>query len=47
MFQLLNIDINKSDIKGCHRLGKANSKNTIVLFVNRKYAEEAIAKKVT
>ena len=45
VFKLLNIDINKSDIEGCHRLGKANPKNAIVCFVNRKHAEEALAKK--
>ena len=42
---MLNIDRKKSNIDGCHRLGKANPKNTIVRFVNRKHAEEALAKK--
>ena len=44
-FKSLNIDIKKSDIEECHRLGKANLKNTIVRFVNRKHSEEALAKK--
>ena len=44
-FKSLNIDIKKSDIEECHRLGKANLKNAIVHFVNRKHSEEAIAKK--
>ena len=45
VFKLLNIDIMKSDIEGCHRIGKANPKNAIVHFVNWKHAEEALAKK--
>ena len=45
VFKSLNIDI-KNYIEGCHRLGKANPKNTIVCFVNRKHAEEALAKKI-
>ena len=34
MFSQLNITISKSDSEDCHRLGKANPKNTIVQFVN-------------
>ena len=34
IFSQLNITISKSDIEDCHRLGKANLKNTIVRFVN-------------
>lgn len=30
IFNQLNITISKSDIEDCHRLGKANPKNTIV-----------------
>ena len=45
VFKSLNIDIKKSDIEGCHRLGKANPKNTIVCFVNWKHAKEARVKK--
>ena len=30
IFSQLNITISKSDIEDCHRLGKANPKNTIV-----------------
>ena len=33
VFKSLNIDI-KNYIERCHRLGKANPKNTIVCFVN-------------
>ena len=35
----------KSDTEACHRLGKANPKNTIFRFVNRKHAKKALAKK--
>ena len=45
VFKSLYIDIKKSDIEGCQRLGKANPKNTVVHFVNRKHGEEALAKK--
>ena len=45
VFKSLNIDIKRSDIERCHRLGKANPKITVVRFVNRKHAEEALTKK--
>ena len=45
ILELLNINIKKSDIEGCHKLGKSNPKNTIVWFVNRKHAREALEKK--
>ena len=32
VFKLFNIDIKKSAIEGCHRLGKANSKKKNYLF---------------
>ena len=35
VFGAMNIAIIKSDVEGCHRLGKS-SKSTIVWFVNRK-----------
>ena len=34
IFSQLNITSSKSDIKDCHRLGNANSRNKIVQFVN-------------
>ena len=37
--------IQKSDIEECHRRGKANPKTQLFVFVNGKYAEEALAKK--
>ena len=45
ILELLNINIKKSDIEGCHKLGKSNPKTTIVWFVNRKHAREALEKK--
>ena len=45
IFSQLNITISKSDIEDCHRLGKANPKNTIVRFVNRKFCNIALEKK--
>ena len=44
IFSQLNITISKSDIEDCHRLGKANPKNTIVRFVNRKFCNDALEK---
>ena len=41
IFESLNTNIKKSDIEGCHKLGKANQKNTIVRFV-RKHVEKAL-----
>ena len=32
-------------MEDCHRLGKANPKNTIVQFVNRKFCNDALEKK--
>ena len=40
----LNITVSKSDIEDCHRLDKANPKNT-VQFVNRKFCNDALEKK--
>ena len=45
VFEFLNINIKKSDIEGCHGLGKANPKNTNVRFVNKKHAEKALKRK--
>ena len=45
MFSQLNIRISKFDIEDCHRLGKANPKNTTVRFVNRKFCKDALEKK--
>ena len=45
IFSQLNITISKSDIEDCHRLGKANPKNTIVQFANRKFCNDAWEKK--
>ena len=45
IFSQLNNTISKSDIEDCHRLGKANPKNTIVRFVNRKFCNIALEKK--
>ena len=44
IFSQLNIAISKSDIEDCHRLGKANPKNTIERFVNRKFCNIALEK---
>ena len=41
----LNITISKSDIKDCPRLGEANSKTTIIRFLNRKFCNDALEKK--
>ena len=45
VFEFLNINIKKSDIEGCHGLGKANPKNTNVPFVNKKHPEKALKRK--
>ena len=45
IFSQLNITISKSDIEDCHKLGKANPKNTIVRIVNRKFCNDALEKK--
>ena len=45
IFKCLNINIQTSDIEGCHRMGKANPQNTIVRFVNRKFCYDALEKK--
>ena len=39
IFSQLNITISKSDIEDCHRLGKANPKNTIVRFCQVCYCD--------
>ena len=38
--------MNKNDTEDCHRLGKADSKNKIVWFVNCKFCYEALDKKL-
>ena len=45
IFKCLNISIQNTDIEGCHRLGKANPRNTIVRLVNRKFCYEALERK--
>ena len=45
IFSQLTIAISKSDIEDCHKLGKANPKNTIVQFVNQKFCNDALEKK--
>ena len=45
IFHSLNINVNTNDIEDCYRLGKADPKNTIVRFVNRKFCYEALDKK--
>ena len=45
IFSQLNFTISKSDIEDCHRLGKANPKNTIVWFVLQKFRNKALEKK--
>ena len=45
IFHSLNINVSKNDIENCHRLGKADLKNTIVQFVNCKFCHEALDKK--
>ena len=42
----LNINLSKHDIEDCHRLGKADPKNTTVQFVNRKFCYEALDNKL-
>ena len=46
IFHSLNINLSKHDIEDCHRLGKADPKNTIVRFVNRKFCYEALDNKL-
>ena len=45
----VDVDINSSDIEACHRTGKsdqsAESKKTIVCFINRKYCKKALLKR--
>ena len=45
IFSQMNITISKFDIEACHSLGKANPKNTIEQFVNRKFCNNALEKK--
>ena len=44
----VSVDINSSDLKACHRIGKLGqrtaSKKTIVHFTNRKYCKKALLK---
>ena len=45
----VDVDINSSDIKACHRIGKSGrrtaSKKTIVCFIKRKYWKKALLKR--
>ena len=45
VFIMFSHTISKSDIEDCHRLGKANPKNTIVWFVNWKFCNDVLEKK--
>ena len=45
IFHSLHINLNKNDVQDCQGLGKADPKNTIVQFVNRKFCYEALDKK--
>ena len=45
IFSCLGIEVKRSDIEDCHRLGYANPKNTIVRFANRKFIYQALDKK--
>ena len=38
--------MNKNDIQDCHRLGKADPKNTIVWFFNHKFGYKTLDKKL-
>lgn len=46
IFKAIDVDVEKSNIEACHRLGKkntgTNSTKTIVRFVNRKYCKNAL-----
>ena len=44
-FSCLSIEVKGSDIKGCHRLGYANPKNTIIRFINQKFCYQSLDKK--
>ena len=46
IFHSLNINVSKHDIEDCHSLGKADPKNTIVPFLNRKFCYEALDNKL-
>ena len=41
----MNLSVEKSDVEGCHRIGKGNPKTTIVRFVNRKFYNLTLDKK--
>ena len=45
-FHSLNKNVNKNDTEDCHRLEKADPKNTTKQFVNRKFRYEALDKKL-
>ena len=42
IFNCLGIEVKGADIKGSHRLGYANPKNTIIRFVNRKFCYQTL-----
>ena len=41
----MNLTVENSDIEGCQRVGKSNTKTTIVRFVNRKFCNLILDKK--
>ena len=41
----MKINIDRSDIEDCHRLGNATPKNTIVRFVNCKFCKKVLEAK--
>ena len=42
----MNLTVENSDIEGCHRIGKGNPKTTIIRFVNRKFCNLLVDKKM-
>ena len=47
----VDVDINSSDLEGCHKIGKSGrrtaSKKTVVRFTNRKYCKKELLKRKT
>ena len=47
----VDVDINSSDLEGCHKISKSGrrtaSKKTVVRFRNRKYCKKALLKRKT
>ena len=46
IFSCLGIEVKDGDIEDCDRLGYANPKNTIVRFVNWKFCDQVLDKKI-